>query len=159
MLRFLRPLSLLLALMGFAAEEEFMPSKFMNGNVKRAGEKLACRCGSCRNTVGSCSMVQCGFATPARKRIAEMQSMGSSDQQIVAKFVETDGIQALAEPPAEGFNLLGWVMPFAAIFLGLTGIWAWWRHFLKPGSAAVPTTKASAAQEARAAREMDQFEE
>jgi cytochrome c-type biogenesis protein CcmH/NrfF len=38
----------------------------------------------------------------------------------------------LAVPPAEGFNRLAWVMPFAVIVFGLFAIWLYIRRFRKP---------------------------
>jgi cytochrome c-type biogenesis protein CcmH len=42
------------------------------------------------------------------------------------------GKRVLAVPPAEGFNLLAWVMPFAAIGAGLAMIWLFIRRIRKP---------------------------
>ena len=37
-------------------------------------------------------------------------------------------------PPAEGFNMLGWIMPFAGIALGLMAIFLYWKRFHPVGS-------------------------
>ena len=79
-------------------------------------------------------MLGCGFATPAREKIAAAQKAGVSDQAIVDGFVKEMGIVALAVPPAEGFNLLGWIMPFIGIALGLGAIFLYWRRFHPVGS-------------------------
>ena len=93
-------------------------------DVRRVGSRLACLCKSCRNTVGDCTMMECHYSKPARAKIASMASGGSSDDQIVDSFVKEQGVQALAVPPAEGFNsLLSW-MPWIAGAAGLLGI-AW----------------------------------
>jgi cytochrome c-type biogenesis protein CcmH/NrfF len=94
------------------------PTAYMNANVERVGEKLACRCGGCRNTVGNCPMVRCESADPLRHRIAKMQSEGSSDDSIVKAIVKEQGIVALASPPATGFGLFTWIMPAVALLLG-----------------------------------------
>jgi cytochrome c-type biogenesis protein CcmH len=65
-----------------------------------------------------------------------MQKAGMSDQSIIDTFVKEMGIVALAVPPARGFNLLGWVMPFVAIALGLTAIFVYWKRFRQPASSA-----------------------
>jgi cytochrome c-type biogenesis protein CcmH/NrfF len=36
------------------------------------------------------------------------------------------------KPPAQGFNLLGYVMPFAAILVGLAFVWWVIKRFRKP---------------------------
>jgi len=100
--------------------------------IRRVGDKLACKCGVCNNTVATCQMLQCHYSHPAREKIAEMQKAGMGDQQIVDAFVKERGIVALAVPPLEGFHLLGWVMPFIVIAIGLGGIALWMKRFRKP---------------------------
>ena len=90
--------------------------------VERVGSKLACLCGGCRNTVANCPMLQCHYAVPARERINRLAAEGRSDDEIVQTFVRETGIQALAVPPAQGFNRLVWIMPWVAIALGLLAI-------------------------------------
>ncbi len=107
-------------------------------DVKRVGMRLACLCGGCKNSVGDCAMLHCHYAGPARERIAKMLAEGMSDDQIVDVFVKEQGIRALVVPPAEGFNLLAWVMPFVAITFGLGVIWMFIRRFRRPAAAPVP---------------------
>lgn len=77
-------------------------------------------------------MLGCHYSSPARERIAKMQAAGSSDEDIVAGFVKKEGKRALAVPPAEGFNLLSWTMPFIAIALGLWAILAFVKRNRQP---------------------------
>ncbi len=91
-------------------------------SVRRVGMRLACLCTTCRNTVGDCAMLECGYCKPARLKIAQMQAEGKTDDEIVATFVKESGMQALASPPTSGFSLLAWVMPFVMIGLGLVAI-------------------------------------
>ena len=51
-----------------------------------------------------------------------MQKEGQSDDTILAGFVKESGISALASPPAEGFNILGYLMPIIGIVAGLGAI-------------------------------------
>ncbi len=92
--------------------------------VERVGSKLACLCQGCVNTVATCPMLHCHYSDPARQRISQMAQEGKSDEEIIQAFVRESGIQALAVPPAAGFNWLAWVMPWVAIALGLLLI-AW----------------------------------
>ena len=101
------------------------PTQFLTTDVRRAGEKLACLCGACKNTVGTCQMLGCHYAAPAREKIAEMQKAGMSDEKAAAFFVKREGLKALAVPPDEGFNRMSWLMPPIAIAMGLMAI-AWW---------------------------------
>ena len=53
-----------------------------------------------------------------KKLDAEVAS-GKSDDLILQSFVQEFGAEVVAEPPAKGFNWLAWIMPFAALGLGL----------------------------------------
>ena len=101
------------------------PTQFLTTDVRRAGEKLACLCGACKNTVGTCQMLGCHYAAPAREKIAQLQKAGMNDDQVAGFFSKREGLKAFAVPPAEGFNRMSWLMPPIAIAMGLMGI-AWW---------------------------------
>ena len=101
------------------------PTSLLTPEVRRAGERLACLCGACKNTVGNCPMLGCHYSAPGREKIAELQKAGMNDDQVAAVFVKREGLKALSVPPAEGFNVMTWLMPPIAIALGLVGI-AWW---------------------------------
>jgi len=103
-------------------------SDLLDPSVRRVGEKLACLCGGCKNSVGSCPMLGCHYATPKREQIAKMLAAGRSDQQIVDAQMRQEGLQALVTPPIEGFNSLMWVMPFVMIGVGLLAIWFFIKH-------------------------------
>src|ERR1019366_8324094 len=49
-------------------------------DVRRVGSRLACQCG-CKDSVATCSMLECSFSKPAKERIAQMQAVGMSDEQ------------------------------------------------------------------------------
>jgi cytochrome c-type biogenesis protein CcmH len=104
----------------------------VTSQMRPVADKLACKCGSCNNTVATCSMLQCHYSSPAREKIAKMQAAGMSDQAIIDSFVKEIGLAALAVPPAEGFNLLGWLMPFIGILLGLSLVVIYLKRFRKP---------------------------
>jgi len=95
------------------------PASYMSPNVTRVGDKLACRCGGCRNTVGTCPMLRCDSADPMRRRIFQMQQKGMTDSGIINTIVREDGIVALASPPVEGFGpVITWLMPAVALAIG-----------------------------------------
>ncbi len=112
-------------------------AQLVTPEVKRVGSRLACLCGSCKNTVGDCAMLECHYSKPARIKVISMQKEGRDDDAIVAQFVKDEGRRALAAPPAEGFHLLAWIMPFAVIVLGLGAIW-WFVKRIGPKPATVP---------------------
>jgi len=88
-------------------------------------------------------MLGCHYSLPARERIAKMEAEGVSDDAIIAGFVKREGLRALVAPPAEGFNLLSWVMPFVALALGLGVIVLYVRRFRKPAIPDAPVDNAA----------------
>ena len=95
-------------------------------DTRRVGARLSCMCG-CKDTVASCSMLECSFSKPAKEKIAKMQAVGMSDQQIIQSFVgEYPGIY-LAPP-----NFIGILVPYAAAALGLAAIWWFIKRYRKP---------------------------
>ena len=96
-------------------------------DVRRVGMRLACQCG-CKDSVATCSMLECGFSKPAKERIARMQALGMSDQQIVDAFVRDYGSGIYLSPPSSA----GWVVPYAAVAAGLLAIWFFIRKYRKP---------------------------
>jgi cytochrome c-type biogenesis protein CcmH len=124
--------SLLIALVAVCALAQNSSLSVLTPAVKRVGARLACLCGSCNNSVADCAMLHCHYSSPAREKIAGMLAAGASDDQIVDTFRKERGLQALIVPPAEGFNILAWIMPFVAIALGLGGIWLFMKKIRKP---------------------------
>ena len=71
-------------------------------DVRRVGARLACQCG-CKDSVATCSMLECHFSKPAKEKIAQMQSVGMTDDQIVKSFIGEYGAGIfLAKPNAIG---------------------------------------------------------
>src|SRR5664279_5803939 len=62
-----------------------------NVDVRRVGARLQCQCG-CKDSVATCSMLECHFSKPAKERIAQMQAVGMSDDQIVQAFIRDYGM-------------------------------------------------------------------
>jgi cytochrome c-type biogenesis protein CcmH len=103
-------------------------SGIMSPSVRRVGSRLACLCRTCKNTVGDCPMLECGYSSPTRRRIAQLQAAGKTDDEIVNAIVAQTGTEALAVPPAQGFSIVAWTMPYVAVVIGLLGIWAFVRR-------------------------------
>lgn len=101
------------------------PTSLLTPGVMRVGEKLACRCGTCRNTVANCPMLRCHYTEPMRARIKAMQDEGKSDKDIITMIVQQEGVAALAAPPGEGWGLFAWVMPGVALLAGFW-LYSWW---------------------------------
>ena len=103
----------LLVLATLAAQDM---TSFLTPDVVRVGDKLACRCGGCKNTVGTCPMLHCGFSDPLRKRIYDMKNQGVSDKDVIASIVREQGVVALAQPQPLGIFV--WLMPGIALAIG-----------------------------------------
>jgi len=84
---------------------------------QEVSEALTCQCG-CGLTVANCNHPQCEFSVPIRQNIAAMIAKGMAGEQIIASFRTRYGEKILSAPTAEGFNLLAWIIPFAAVFAG-----------------------------------------
>jgi cytochrome c-type biogenesis protein CcmH len=96
-------------------------------DVRRVGARLACQCG-CKDSVATCSMLECSFSKPAKLRIAQMQAVGMSDEQIIQAFVRDYGPGIYLAPP----NAWGWIVPYASVLLGLAMIWLFVKRYRKP---------------------------
>jgi len=103
-------------------------SPLASEHVRRIGNQLMCLCG-CGSTLTSCNMLHCHFADPARARIAEMLAAGKTDTEIIDSFVQQHGKRILLQPPKEGFYLVGWIMPFVGLALGLLVVWKVVQYF------------------------------
>jgi len=113
----------LIAAAAFAQTASEKPST----DVRRVGVRLKCKCG-CGDSVASCSMLECGFSKPAKERIARMQAVGMSDQQIIDAFVRDYGPDIYLSPP----SAFGWMVPYASVGFGLLVIWLFIKKYRRP---------------------------
>ena len=128
-MRRLKSSLLVLALAALCLAQSTTP--LANPRVRRLGDQLMCLCG-CGATVTSCNMLGCQHSKPAREKLLAMVNAGESDSAILASFVQESGLEILAKPPAQGFNLLGYVVPFVGVALGLAFVWFVIKRFRKP---------------------------
>lgn len=98
-------------------------------------ERLACQCG-CGLTVHACNHLQCSFAVPVREDIAKSLAAGQREDEIIARYVAEYGEKVLSAPTYEGFNLLAWWGPYAALIAGGFGLWLAIRRMNRSGLAA-----------------------
>lgn len=107
---------LLVGLLAFALAHGATP--LTNQRVRQLGEMLHCMCG-CNSSVTSCNMINCHFADPVRQRLLTLVEQGASDKDIFAEMESVYGKAILRQPPARGFYLMSWVMPYAGLAAGL----------------------------------------
>ena len=81
--------------------------------VDEVAANLVCPCGCDNMIVSSCV---CGTAAQIRAEIGEKLDAGMTAEQIWEEFARRYGRQILATPPAEGFHLTVWTLPFLAVF-------------------------------------------
>jgi cytochrome c-type biogenesis protein CcmH/NrfF len=115
--------TLLLAVAAFAQTAAEKPSV----DVRRVGQRLACQCG-CKDSVATCSMLECHFSKPAKERIAQLQALGFSDDQIIKKFIDENGPDIYLAPP----KAYGQIVPYVTLGLGAVVILLFVRRYYKP---------------------------
>lgn len=118
--------SLLVTFVALAAMSQTASEK-PSDDVRRVGAHLQCGCG-CKDSVATCSMLECGFSKPAKEKIARMLTVGMSDDQIVQSFVRDNGPGVYLAPP----SAFGWVVPYVAVGFGLLVICLFLRRSFKP---------------------------
>lgn len=84
----------------------------------KLGHNLMCACG-CRQILLECNHVGCSYSDRMRDELSTALTRGDSDDLVLQAFVQKYGPTVLAAPPATGFNLVAWVMPFAVLFAAL----------------------------------------
>jgi cytochrome c-type biogenesis protein CcmH/NrfF len=93
-------------------------------DVRRVGARLQCQCG-CKDSVATCSMLECHFSKPAKERIAQMQGVAMSDEQIVQAFIRDYGMAIYLATP----NAFGWIVPYATVGFGVVLILLFLRKY------------------------------
>lgn len=83
--------------------------------LRQVTSQLLCTCGCSNMLVSSC---ECSKAVEMRKEAAAMLDAGKSQAEILTAFEQEYGTTVLAAPEAQGFDLMAWIMPFAALAVG-----------------------------------------
>ena len=82
------------------------------------GHKLMCTCG-CGQVLLECNHVGCTDSDRMRKELMAAINRGGTDKDVLDWFVAKYGPVVLAAPTTTGFNRVAWIMPYAALALGL----------------------------------------
>jgi cytochrome c-type biogenesis protein CcmH len=89
-----------------------------NDRIRALSGNFICVCG-CHQLLNACNHFNCPSSGPMFSELGMRVDEGLSDEQIVAYFVDKYGTTVLAAPPVSGFNLAAWIMPFAALGIGM----------------------------------------
>jgi len=93
------------------------PARADSPTVSDISKQLICQCG-CNMVLLNCSHAECMVRDAMTTLIGQKLAQGQSEEEIIQFFVAQYGEQVLAAPPKRGFNLVAWVLPFAAILGG-----------------------------------------
>lgn len=122
---------------------------------------MVCLCGDCnRESLATCLCT--AFAVPQREHIGQLLDQGKSRQEIIDEYISTYGQIALAAPPPEGYNLLAWIAPFAALAFGVFLVRSVLRNWRGSSQEQVPTSTPPTPvdkERERLRRELDRFDE
>ena len=121
----------------------------------RVSDRIGCQCG-CNQPLSGCNHHPCGSADPMRVQIRAAIAAGQNEQAIVDEFVQQYGVKVLSAPPARGFQLTAWVMPFLALLLGLVVVYRVVSHLRARALAADADDPARAALLERYAKAIDE---
>jgi cytochrome c-type biogenesis protein CcmH len=88
--------------------------------------RLRCTCG-CTLDVYTCRTTDftCTFSPAMHKEVMDRRTAGEDPETIIAAFVAREGEAILMAPPAEGFDLVGYVVPGLAMAAGVAALIAW----------------------------------
>ena len=82
------------------------------------GHQMMCICG-CNQILLECNHVGCPDSDRLRNELLEAVNRGDSDSLVEQSFVQKYGPTVLAAPTTTGFDRTAWIVPFAALALGL----------------------------------------
>jgi cytochrome c-type biogenesis protein CcmH/NrfF len=123
-----------------------------SARIDRLGHQMMCVCG-CNQILLECNHVGCAYSSRMRNELVAGVDEGDSDGTILQAFIQKYGTTVLAAPTLTGWvNRAAWVMPYAALGLGIGAVVLIARTWRKrpPGP---PTSGGSSA----AGTELDRF--
>jgi cytochrome c-type biogenesis protein CcmH len=82
------------------------------------GHQLMCICG-CNQILLECNHVGCPDSDGMRNELMSAVTRGDSDSLVEQSFVQKYGPTVLAAPTTTGFDRTAWIVPFAALGLGV----------------------------------------
>ncbi|MFC1873994.1 cytochrome c-type biogenesis protein CcmH [Chloroflexota bacterium] len=139
------------------------PARVQASPLSDLGKQLICQCG-CTLSVANCTHIECGSREEMTGLIVQKLDQGQSEPEITRFFVARYGEQVLASPPKRGFNLVAWLLPFAAILTGGGVIYLALKMWVSKGQeniayAPSQTSKDDEKYRLRLEQELQEFEE
>lgn len=120
-----------------AALAPVFPAGGATPNWEDVGNQLICQCG-CNAVLPNCAHEECTVRDSMTTTIKQKLDQGQSEQAIIQYFVGQYGEQVLSSPPKKGFNLVAWILPFAAIIAAGLAIYLAIKVWVKRGSSLQP---------------------
>jgi len=113
-----------------------------SARIDRLGHQMMCVCG-CNQILLECNHVGCSYSSRMRGELVAAVDSGNSDGAVLETFIQKYGTTVLAAPTMIGWvNRAAWIMPYAALALGLLLVAAVvriWRNRPLPAPVGVPT--------------------
>ena len=103
-------------LVGYAQEQGITTDPSLESNLEQLMTSVYCYCGCTRETIKNCV---CGTAEQVESEFRNRLIAGGTVQQIQDDYIATYGTQYSALMPAEGFNIVAYIMP--AVIIALLG--------------------------------------
>lgn len=119
--------------------------------AKQLGAGMMCMCG-CAQILTACNHVGCTVSATMLQQLDQRVAANNSDDLILQSFVQEYGTKVLASPPAQGFNLLAWIIPGLAFGVGLAVVVMvirQWRRRFELAPAGGPPISSEALERAR----------
>jgi len=124
----MKPFAAVLAILGLVFGLAYVFTSGGTPKPTQAALESALVCTTCHEPLDESSSP---LAQQMKKQIRAQIAAGRTTAEIKAYFVAELGPQVLAVPTRNGFNLLAWLLPFAAIILGAAAVGFGARAWLK----------------------------
>ena len=80
------------------------------------------------DTVATCSMLGCEYSKPGKEKIAKLQALGMTADQIYNAFAQEYGADILLSPPSS----YGWIVPYSVSGVALLLLAIFIKKYRKP---------------------------
>ena len=128
-----------------------------NERMRELTPKFMCICGGCNQVLMNCNHIGCPSREAMLKDIGKRVDQGDNNDGVVEYFIDKYGTSVLSAPPASGFNLTAWVMPFAALAIGALVAVYFLRQFRARWAGAAPANSDLARYQDKVEEELKKF--